>query len=254
MLSMSFFPTAESRAWSRASTRPSHSRSLLRASAPSELTFLRIHTHTKIYFIKSRTSECALNMLNYLESFYLHWTKKKKTYCCTQTFPFPWQRLDVYLTRKTHSMAGVLVHFAAEMWVTQLRKVFISVTAIRMMSYFILRAHTDTRLSHTPFSFSWARNAARGKSGSGPELPPRQQMSVLTAAMDTGQSGEDGDGAASGAGDRRAPNLGAHISEPLLQPTGLEPLVGLSASPCVSLSNSPWLSVLAVKAKPDYTD
>lgn len=41
LLSMSFFPTADCRAWSRASTSPSHSRSLRRASAPSELTFLQ---------------------------------------------------------------------------------------------------------------------------------------------------------------------------------------------------------------------
>lgn len=41
LLSMSFFPTADWRACSRASTNPSHSLSLRRASAPSELTFLR---------------------------------------------------------------------------------------------------------------------------------------------------------------------------------------------------------------------
>lgn len=40
LLSISFFPTADCRAWSRASTKPSHSLSLRRASAPSELTFL----------------------------------------------------------------------------------------------------------------------------------------------------------------------------------------------------------------------
>lgn len=40
MLSVSFLPTADCRACSRASTSPSHSRSRRRASAPSELTFL----------------------------------------------------------------------------------------------------------------------------------------------------------------------------------------------------------------------
>lgn len=40
LLSMSFFPTADWSACSRASTNPSHSLSLRRASAPSELTFL----------------------------------------------------------------------------------------------------------------------------------------------------------------------------------------------------------------------
>lgn len=40
LLSVSFLPTADCRACSRASTSPSHSRSRRRASAPSELTFL----------------------------------------------------------------------------------------------------------------------------------------------------------------------------------------------------------------------
>ena len=44
---MSFLPTADWRAWSRASTNPSHSLSLRRASAPSELTFLETHTYTQ---------------------------------------------------------------------------------------------------------------------------------------------------------------------------------------------------------------
>lgn len=41
LLSVSLLITADWRACSRASTRPSHSRSLCRASAPSELTFLQ---------------------------------------------------------------------------------------------------------------------------------------------------------------------------------------------------------------------
>lgn len=72
----------------------------------------------------------------------------------------------------------------------------------------------QTCLSPTPFSFSCAMNTAHGKSG--PELLPRQQMSVLTVAMDTGQSGGDRDGVASGSGDTRAQSLGAHITECVL--------------------------------------
>lgn len=48
LLSVSLLTTADCRAWRRAATKPSHSLSLCRASAPSELTFLQKTKNTAV--------------------------------------------------------------------------------------------------------------------------------------------------------------------------------------------------------------
>lgn len=108
-----------------------------------------------------------------------------------------------------------------------------------------------TRLSHTHFSVSCAMNAARGKSGSGSELLPRQQMSVLTVAMDASRvAGMEMEWHQELATYGHGAEVLRHIPKYVLPPTGPES-VCLSICLCVSLSKSPWLPVSAVKAKPD---
>lgn len=111
LLSMSFFPTAESRAWSRASTRPSHSRSLLRASAPSELTFL--HKHTQLFYKMQHQHQRehthvellhSLNKISIIIVIVIFIITQTHKLWSINKFLFPWQHMDRIRTRGNYTV------------------------------------------------------------------------------------------------------------------------------------------------------
>lgn len=111
--------------------------------------------------------------------------KKKRVITLSFYADTPKQRLCVrrmVMNKRTHC---IQTHCTADLW--KITQSVLLCAGARTTTVVFHPTHTHTRLSHTHFGFSCDMNAARGKSGSGPKLLPRQQMSVLTVAMDTGR-------------------------------------------------------------------